>query len=321
MTVGYEIPVFPGAQNVSREFVEGMIGNPGSFVVYAVSVEAIDVEAFYREELTREGWTWVYTDKGESLTPTLLSPSTLMEFQRDEQRLGIAVHGFAGSGMVLAGTDISAGELTIGFVGGVSGGLDWMGPSELDTRPDAMHFSSQLLEFSHSFYWLPTDQLLKMYHSDKAVFYRPHTNFCKTDMEICFVNFWIGYHFDIPISIRVHPEMSALTLEEADARRWEELNSISAAQEKKYYFPEELAVAGSLESMEIRTLTLADGTPAIRRMYRWMQEDVEEPIISTYTLFVSGDLLVEFHTDFIKKEWEKWQPTVNEVIAGIKTVP
>ena len=56
-------------------------------------------------------------------------------------------------------------------------------------------------------------------------------------------------------------------------------------------------------------------------MYRWKQEDVEEPIISTYTLFVSRDLLVEFHTDFIQEEWGEWQTTVNEVIAGIKTVP
>ena len=322
--MAYEIPIFPGAQDVSRDFMESMVGETRTSVVYSVAADASEVENFYKDKLAADGWIWVYTDSGESLTATLLSPSMMMEFQRDGHKLGIAVHGFGGfgaNGIVLAGTDISSGELTMNFVGAVSGGLDWMGPSEIDTRADAMHFTSTLVEFSHSFYWLPTDQLLEIYESDKAVNYRPHTNSCKINMEICFVNFWVGHHFDIPISIRVHPEMAGLTLEEADAQRWEELNLIAAAQERKYYFPEELAVDGSLESMDVYTLTLADGTPAIQRMYRWKQEDVAEPIISTYTLFVSRDVLIEFRTDFIKEEWEEWQPTIKEVIAGIKAVP
>jgi hypothetical protein len=319
--VAYEIPVFPGAQDVGFNFLESMTDKPGNTVYYAISATPAEVETFYMEELIREGWAWVYTDSGESLTETLLSPSMMMEFQKEGRKLGIAVHGFGGGLIVLAGTDVSGGQLTAYFVGMVSGGLDWMGPSEIDARPDAMHFSSTLVEFSHPFQWLVTDKLMEIYDTDAAVNYRAQKNFCKPNMEICFVNFWVGNHFDIPISIRTHTEMTGLTLEEAATRHWEELASIAAAPNKRYYFPEELAVEGSLQSLEVHLLTLADGTPAIQRMYQWKQEDVVEPIISTSTLFVSGVLLMEFHTDFIKEEWEKQQTTVNQVIAGISTVP
>ena len=159
---------------------------------------------------------------------------------------------------------------------------------------------------------------MEIYHSDKAVNYRPHSNSCKTTTENCFVNFYVGYHFDIPISIRTHLEMAGLTLEEANGLRWEELQSIAASQNRHYYFPEELAVDGSLESIEVKTLTLGDGTPAIQRIYRWKQEDVEEPIISTYTLFMSGNILLEFHTDFIQEEWEEQRATVEQALAAIR---
>lgn len=320
----YEIPIFPGVETVERDISEYMTGKRGYSVYYVAPATISEIESFYRDELTREGWTWVYTDSGESLTPTLLSPTVIMEFHKDGHKLGIVIQGFAVAGaevIVLAGVDISGGELTMAFIGAVSGGLDWMGPSEVDTRPDAMHFTSNRVEFSHPFNWLVTDQLMEIYHTDEAVNYRPQADSCRTTLENCFVNFWTGSHFDIPVSIRAHPEWADLPLEEASTLRWEQLQSIAAARNKGYYFPEELAVEGSLESIDVHTFTLKDGTPAVQHMYRWKQTDVAEPIISTYTLFRSGVVLLEFHTDFLSQEWEEVRATFDQVISSIKIVP
>ncbi len=195
-----------------------------------------------------------------------------------------------------------------------------MGPFESKAGPKAMRFSSVLLEFTHPAEWLVTDQAMQIFETDSAVNYIPNAHSCSVDMVPCFVNFSASpsMHFDIPISIRVHPKLANRTLEEANILRWEELQSLASAPAKCCFFPEHFALAGSLESLEEHNITLADGTPAFQRVYRWKQEDVAEPIISTYTLFISARTLVEIHSDFITADWEEIRATVDQVIGTMK---
>ncbi len=316
-----QIPLFPGAQNVAYNFAETMIGQPGNTVYYTVPETPGEVQAFYMEELTRDGWEWVYTESGESLATTVPSPASLMEFKRGEQKLGIAAHEFWGEGsIVLAGVNISGAKLITSYIGGIAGGLDLMGPVESDVKPDVMQFSSTLMEFNHPSNWLATDELMQIFYTDNAINYFEHKNDCSVEMDTCFANFAVltGSHFDKPISIRAHPEMANLTLEEASARRWDELIEIASTQNSRYNFPEDLAQAESIQTIEVRNMQLSDGTPAIQRIYRWKQKDVKEFIIGAYTLFVNEDLLMELHTDFTSEEWKKERPTVDQVIASMK---
>jgi hypothetical protein len=297
-----------------------MTGQPGNTIYYPVSAQISEIEIFYMDELIRDGWEWVYTEAGESLGTSMPAPALMMEFKKGDRKLGIAAHGFGGGLIVFAGMNISGAELTANFIGAIAGGLDLMGPSESDIKPGAMHFSSALLEFSHPSDWLATDQLILIFQTDNAINYYPNMGHCSVDMNICFVTFSVlkGFHFDHPVSIRVHPELAGMTLEEADELRWNEINSNASALEQRYHYPEDLAQAGSLEIIQIHDIVLEDGTPAIQRVYRWKQDDVEEFIIGTYTLFVSGDILMEFHTDFTSEDWDEIDDTVEQVIASMK---
>ncbi|HLA08001.1 MAG TPA: hypothetical protein VJ022_11185 [Anaerolineales bacterium] len=317
----YEIPLFPGAQDVAYNFLAEM-DQPGNTVYYAVSEPPSEkIRAFYMDELIQDGWEWVYTDSDESLSVPFPFPAWVMEFKKGEHKLGIGTLGYGGeSSVVLAGVDFSGGNLISNFIGAIAGGLDLMGPFESNAGPDAMQFSSALLEFTHPVEWQATDRSMQIFYTDSAVNYMPNADYCSVDMDPCFINFSAspGFHFDIPISIRVYPGMADRTLEEVNILRWEELNSIASAPFECCFFPEHYALAGSLESIEVRNIVLADGSPALQRVYRWKQEDVEEFIIGTYTLFTSAGVLVEFHTDFTSTDWEEMHSTVEQVIASIK---
>jgi hypothetical protein len=316
--IEYEIPIFPGAGDVSYNIMATIAGEPGNSVLYGISASISEVEAFYMEELTQDGWTWVYTETGESLVTSFPAPALIMEFKKGEHKLGIAANEFGGELIMLAGMDISGTELISRYIGAIAGGFDLMGAPESAIKPDALHFSSTLLEFSHPTDWFATDQLMRIFDSDTAINYYPNEGNCSVHMKPCFVTFSVikGAHFDTPISIRVYPELAGMSLEEANTWRWNELNSV--VSEVRYNFPEDLTQAGTLESIEVRTLTLGDGTPAIQRVYRWKQKNVEEFIIGTYTLFTSGDFLVEFHTDFTSETWQELRSIVGQVIASMK---
>ena len=51
-----EIPVFPGAEDVSYAFMAGLTGQPGESLYYSVSAATGEIETFYMEELARAGW-------------------------------------------------------------------------------------------------------------------------------------------------------------------------------------------------------------------------------------------------------------------------
>lgn len=319
----FKIPIFPGAQDIAYDFL-AMMDQSGNTVYYSVSVTPNEIQAFYMEELTQDGWEWVYTDTDESLSIPFPFPAWIMEFKKDGHKLGIGALSYGGEGsVILAGVNFSGGTLISNYIGAIAGGLDLMGPFESNAGPDAMRFSSVLLEFKHPAEWQARDQSMQFFDSDHNVYYAPNTNNCSVDMDPCFVNFSASpnFHFDISVSIRLHSEMAGMTLEEANTKRWEELNSIASDSAERYLFPEDLALAGSLESTEVRNILLADGLPALQRVYRWKQKDVAEYIVSTYTLFTSAGVLVEFHTDFMSSDWEKIHRTiVEQVIASIKTI-
>ncbi len=320
--IGSKVPIFPGAHDVYYDYFPSTTGEAGNSVYYQTDAEQTDIQIFYMEELVHAGWAWVYTEVGESLVITAPAPALIMEFRKGEENIGIAASGFgAGITIVFAAVDYSGFSQMTGFIGGIAGGLDLMGPDEDEAQADVMQFSSTLLEFRHPSNWLATDSLMQIFETDDNINFISGTRNCGVHMENCFVNFadLTGSHFDIPASIRTHPKMYGLSLEEANVLRWEQLNS--SINSKRYAFPEDLTLPGSPETIEVRNIELGDGTPAIQRIYRWKQENVENSITSTYTLFMSGDLLMEFHTDFTSDEWKNEQSIINQVIAGMKIVP
>lgn len=320
--VGSRAPVYPGAQKVFYDYFSPTPGEAGNSVYYQSTAPLDDIQAFYMQELVNAGWEWVYTEAGTSLVTTAPTPTLIMEFRKGEEKLGLAAAEFGTEGfLVFAAVGFSGYQQITGYIGGIAGGLDLMGPTKDDAQADMMQFSSTLLEFRHPSNWLANDALMQIFDADGDVYLLPDTGNCGLHMEICFVNFanLTGSHFDIPVSIRAHPEMSGLTLEEANTSRWEELNSNIHA--KRYAIPEDLSLPGTLETIEIRNITLGDGTPAIQRIYQWKHENETNPITSTYTLFLSGDMLLEFHTDYSNAEWEKEQSNLDHVIATMKIVP
>lgn len=320
--LGSKVPVPPEAHDVYYGYFPSTTGETGNSVYYQITGEPNNIQTFYMEELVNAGWTWVYTEAGESLVITAPAPVLIMEFRKGEEKIGIAASGFGpDTSIVFAAVDQSGFSQMTGFIGGIAGGLDLMGPDKDEVRVDVMKFSSILLEFKHPSNWLATDSFMQIFESDGNIIFISDTKDCGIHMEICFVNFadLTGSHFDIPVSIRTHPEMSELTLEEANELRWEKLKSSNNA--KRYAIPEDLTLPGSLENIEVRNITLGDGTPAIQRIYKWKHENVENPIISTYTLFMSRDLLVEFHTDFTSQEWENQQSTIDQIIKSMQIVP
>ena len=325
-----DIPVIPNAQNVSNaDWVVEIFGKRGNTISYQVDASLEEIKSFYLDQLQKEGWTWVYTDSGESLITTSPGPALFMEFRKDNTRLGVGAIGFGffGEGApVFAGTGYSGATLVLYYIAGIAGGFDLSGAREEDMKQDAMVFTSEYLEFKHPSNWHPNENLMQIIPAGKDIIFISDAGSCKVTQQPCFVNFTdlLGSQFDIPISIRLHPELFDLTLEQADTIRWEELNNMIPNQ--KYDFPENLMKPGSLESIEVRAIVLGDGTPALQRIYRWEGEGTEGAaipghFISTYTLYKSSGLLIEFHTDFTSEEWQKEKSTIDHMISGMVTVP
>ncbi|MBC7875999.1 MAG: hypothetical protein H7Y59_02405 [Anaerolineales bacterium] len=324
------IPILPNAQNVSNaDWVVDVFGKRGETVSFQVDASLEDIKLFYLDELQKEGWTWIYTDYGESLVTTSPSPALFMEFRKDDTRLGVGAIGFGffGEGTsVFVGTGYSGATLVSYYIGMIAGGLDLFGAKEEDVKQDAMLFSSTIVEFKHPSNWHVTENLMQTIDTEGAIIFFSEAGSCTVTQQPCFVNFTnlLGSQFDIPTSIRIHPEMSDLTLEEADSIRWEELKNIIPNQ--TYNFPENLVKPGSLESIDVRNIVLGDGASALQRTYKWKAEAIQESVIpetfiSTYTLFMSAGLLVEFHADFTNEEWSVEKSNIDQMISGIITIP
>lgn len=78
---------------------------------------------------------------------------------------------------------------------------------------------------------------------------------------------------------------------------------------------------GSVETVEMRSIILKDGTPALQRIYRWRQVALSTPLVGSYILFKNGNALIEFHTDFSQEEWAAFNPGIQEIILGITLAP
>ena len=148
----------------------------------------------------------------------------------------------------------------------------------------------------------------------------PPSQPCNADFEPCFVVFsdWSGSQYNPSVSIRLQSELSGLSLEQADALRWQQLNSPS----NPYVFPEDLAATGSLQTLETRIFTLANGAPAIQRIFQWKQLKLDQTImIGSYILFLSQGGYVEFHTDYTSAEWELMKPLIEQVVTSMESPP
>lgn len=316
------IPIPSNAQDVYYNYFSPFNTSNQDTVYYQVSASIEDLISFYLTELTQKGWSWVYTDTGSSVVSTVLSETLLMEFKKDQDKLGIAViSGGENYSIVFAGINMSGSYLATGFISGIAGGLDLTGPNKEDFVADTMLFSSEIIEFKHPSNWLPTDTFLETFNSGKDIYFIENVKSCKVNQNHCFVNF-IGVsnsQFSIPVSVRIHYELSGISLEEADAFRWQELEVITPRQ--KVDFPEDFTIPNSLKTIEVKNIFLQNGTPAIQRIYQWEMYEVDEIMISTYTLFESAGLILEFHTDFSSKGWELEKDSINHVISGITVSP
>ncbi len=95
MPLGLQIPVFPGVQDVTYNFLVQM-DEPGNTLYYSVAGTSDEIQAFYMNTLTQDGWEWVYTDTDESGTVPFPFPMWVMEFKKEQHKLGIGAVGFGG---------------------------------------------------------------------------------------------------------------------------------------------------------------------------------------------------------------------------------
>ena len=127
------------------------------------------------------------------------------------------------------------------------------------------------------------------------------------------------------MSIRVYSVQPETTLENFDVLRWAELtNTVEdpLATPENIEWPEDLTDSDTLETIEIKSITLQDGTPALQRLYHWRQVKLSTPLVSSYTLFKrNDDAIIEFHTDFAEEEWATFGPAVQETILSIELSP
>lgn len=313
------IPVPPGVV----ELQEGFFSSEGIDSLYFVheTVSMEELRQFYLTELTNRGWIWVYTDSGISQLANPGMQLLILEFKKDGQKLGILAYGpEEGGALGFAAIGYSGYYQFITLLAGMGDNASISNPSIEDIQADTMQFSSPFLSFKHPSHWIAQDQLMQLFYGDDNNMYMledPAT--CNVDFEPCLVSFtnWMYNHFDVPVSIRLWSDLAGLSLEEADAQRWQQLNAPS----KPYRFPEDVAVPGSLTSLETRSFTLVDGTPAIQRIYQWKLSGFSGTMIGTYTLFLSQGVYVEFHTDYRSDEWDFMKPLIEQVNASMFAQP
>lgn len=304
-------------------------------VVYSAPTSLESVADFYQTRLPAQDWVWRYTDTGESLVMSSPMPILLQEFNQGSQQLSIAALANFGNksdtpiALVFAGENIGGSELLQHFVSLMAGGLDLGPPRQQDVQPQAMRFTSALIKFNHPSDWLPTDLQIARLRTDtdgnKAINVLPKPKRCPDDDASCWVNFTFVTRslFDAPIMMYVYPDQTDTTLEAFDAQRWANLGELSKSSldTRTIQRPEDLIAPGSLEMIEIRSITLANNTPALQHLYNWQQIGLSTPLVSSYTLFKRNDTIIEFHTDFTEEEWSRLSSRVQETIRSIEVVP
>lgn len=333
-----QIPVMPGAILDEASTGWGMTLSQflGQEVVsYNTSTSLEAIRDFYQDEMANQGWEWIFTDMGESLALSRPIPILVQEFKHGANRLAVvAIEGFGFRNntpaiLVLSGTNVSSGELITFFRSLIAGGLDLGPPNEGDVRPQAMRFTSPLLQFDHPSNWFPTQLQMSGFQTDTQgsttnIF--PEPRYCAYDNETCFVNFAFltGSLFEVPVMVRVYPSQAETTLDTFDAQRWARL--VATAENPPTSLnnverPEDMIDKGSLETIETKPITFKDGTPALQRVYRWRQVGLSIPLVSSYILFKHKDTIIEFHTDLTEEEWTSLGPAVQQVISGIELTP
>lgn len=314
------IPIPSGLDEVQ----EGFLSYTGVDSIFFISktAQVEDLQAFYMTELVNDGWGWVYTDVGISQIPAPQTHLLILEFRKEGNKLGILAYGSEEGGLIgLAAIGYSGYYQFFTLLAGAGDSASISNPSKDDMQSASMQFSSPFLTFQHPSNWLAQDQLMETFTADDNTIYllQGTSPPCNTEFDPCFVAFsnWGGSHYEVPVSIRIHIDMNDLTLEQADALRWEQLNSPS----NPYVFPEDVAETGSLQTTETRAFTLADGTPAVQRIFQWKQLKLDQIIMGSYVLFPSEGGYVEFHTDYTAVEWETMRPLIEQVITGMKSKP
>ena len=247
----------------------------------------------------------------------------ILEFKKDGDKLGILAYGpEEGGAMTFAAVGYSGYFQFVSLLAGMGDSASVSTPSKEDIQPTSMQFSSPFLKFQHPSSWIAQDQLLQTFNGDENSIYllEAPSPPCNAEFEPCFVTFsdWSGSQYDLPVSIRFQSDLSGLSLEQADALRWQQLNSPS----NPYVFPEDLAATGSLQTLETSNFTLANGAPAIQRVFQWKQVKLDQTIIvGSYILFLSQGGYVEFHTDYTSAEWELMKPLIEQVITSMESTP
>jgi hypothetical protein len=325
-----QIPVMPEASS------DGLFDQlfEGQGISYKVPVPLEVIEDFYQESLINQDWDWIYTDIGQGLSPSGPTPILAQEFKRGKHRLAfVAIENFplppedASSTLIMSTQDISSGETLFFFSALMSAVFPPQGLTE-NADLGFRQFTSNLLQFEHPALWFPTRMQMITFPTDIA---ENKVNIlqrrCASDNEVCFVNFMLGTGstlYQAPVSIRVYPVQAETTLENFDALRWTELtNTVKdpLATPENIEWPEDLTDTTLLETIEIKPITLRDGTPALQRLYRWRQVKLSIPLVSSYTLFKRNDTIIEFHTDFTTEEWVTLGPDVQATILSIEVVP
>ena len=315
------IPIPPDITEVSEGFLS-YTGADSIFFTTSETVQIEDLRLFYMTELVNAGWTWVYTDIGISQVPESETNLLILEFKKDGDKLGILAYGpEEGGAITFAAVGYSGYYQFIYLLGGMGDSASVSTPSREDIQPTSMQFSSPFLKFQHPSSWIAQDQLMQTFNADdNSIYILEAPSSCNADFEPCFVAFsdWSGSQYNPPVSIRLQSDLTGLSLEQADALRWQQLNSPS----NPYVFPEDLAATGSLQTLETRIFTLANGAPAIQRIFQWKQLKLDQTIIiGSYILFLSQGGYVEFHTDYTSAEWELMKPLIEQAVTSMESTP
>lgn len=311
------IPIPPGVFDLR----EGFFSSEGidSLFFMHQTILLDDLRQFYMTELASSGWEWVYTEEGSSNIPETGARLLILEFKKDGQKLGILAYGSEEGGAFVSAAVGYSGyfQFIILVLSSVDGTVS--SPSLEEIQPDSMQFSSPFLSFKHPSHWVAQDRLMQLFYGDDGTYMLEEETTCTVEFDPCLVAFvdLSNSHFDVPVSIRIHPDLAGLSLEEADALRWQQLNSPSIP----YRFPEDVAEAGTLKSLETRTFTLTDGRPAIQRIYQWKQLKFSGTMFGTYTLFSSPNGYIEFHTDYRSDQWDFMKPLIEGVNASMSASP
>lgn len=312
------IPVPPGV----FELREGFFSSEGvdSLLFMHQTIFLDDLRDFYITELTNRDWTWVYTEEGSSNIPATGARLLILEFKKDGQKLDILAYGPEEGGAFVSAAVGFSGYFQFGALVISSVDSTISSPSPEEIQPASMQFSSPFLSFNHPSHWVAQDRLMqRFYGDDNSTYMLEGETTCSVEFDPCLVAFanLSNSHFDVPVSIRLWSDFAGLTLEEVDALRWQQLNSPS----NPYRFPEDVAVPGSLTSLETRNFMLVDGTPALQRIYQWKQLKFSGIMIGTYTLFSTPGGYIEFHTDYRSDEWDFMKPLIEQVNASMSAQP